>query len=63
MDNIFDVISEDYDSELKESQKISFEAYLAIAKKERHLASELFFSFYKISSSIKKVRTKIANLY
>lgn len=63
MVNIFDVISEDYDSELKESQKISFEAYLAIAKKERLLASELFFSFYKISSSIKKVRTKIANLY
>ena len=62
MKNVLMNISSDYDLELKNSHKTSWEAYLSISQELRKYSIEEYMHYYKISKSINRIKRKISNL-
>ena len=63
MNEIIEKISADYDLSLNASDKLYFEAKLAVSDELKKVYSIHYFDFYLITKSIKKVHRKVANLY
>lgn len=63
MKNILDNISVNYDNELKYSEKLHFEAIIAISENLRKLNNDIYFKYHLISKSINRVKRQISIQY
>ena len=63
MIEIIEKISEEYDGETNLLHMISYEANLLKSQFQLNLRDKMYFDFYKISKSIKRVSKRLSNLH
>lgn len=62
MSSLDEQINAYYDDQMKESEVLRFEARMALSDCVRGYANEKCFEFYKITTSINRVKNRIKNL-